>query len=67
MAKKTEKQLAYEAGRAMASEPPVRRNPGACPFEADTDERAEWLRGFSDAIEEQPSVADLQKQIKELS
>jgi hypothetical protein len=68
MAKKTAKQMAYEAGRFCASsEPPERRTPASCPAPPDTDERTEWLRGFSDAIQEQPSTADLLKQIKEMS
>ena len=56
--------MAYEAGRAAMSEPPERRTPDACPF-ADGEERAEWLRGFADAVDEQPDPAELKRKIRE--
>jgi ribosome modulation factor len=65
MANKTEKSMAYDAGRAALSEPPDRRTPDACPFPADTEERSEWLRGLSDALDEAPDPTDLRRAIKE--
>ena len=66
MANKHEKELAYEAGRrALLTEPPERRTPDACPFPEGTDERAEWLRGFSEALDDQPDPTDLKRAVKE--
>lgn len=50
MATKKDKQLAYEAGQRMMSEPPERRTAEACPFEPGTEEAQEWLQGFADAL-----------------
>jgi ribosome modulation factor len=61
MATQREKDLAYEAGQAALSEPPERRTVEACPFAEGTEERAEWLAGFDDALEDQ---SDLRKKIK---
>ena len=60
MASKSDKALAYEAGRQALSEPSERRTVDACPFSAldNPDERAEWLQGFADALEE---AGDLKK------
>ena len=58
--------LAYEAGRvAYTSEPPERRIPDACPFAPGTEERAEWLRGFGEAIDAEPHVPTLKQQVKD--
>lgn len=65
MANKEDRQLAYDAGRAALSEPPERRSIDACPFSEGTDERGEWLRGFADALDEQPDVSALRRQIRE--
>ena len=64
MATKDEQRLAYEAGRAVLSEPPERQSIDACPFPEGTPERAEWLRGFSEALDEAPPVDDLKKQLR---
>jgi ribosome modulation factor len=56
--------LAYNAGRAALSEPPERRSADACPF-GPGEERDEWLRGFEDALDEQPDPAELKRQIRE--
>lgn len=66
MANKTEKQLAYDAGRAVLTEPPERRNADACPFPLGSEEREAWLDGFADALDEDTlDPAALRKQIKE--
>lgn len=65
MANKIEKELAYDAGKSAFSEPVERRSVDSCPFAPGTDEREEWLRGFSDALEEQHDVADLRRSLKE--
>ena len=59
------KKLAYEAGHHALSEPPERRTPNACPFDVDSEERAEWLRGFGDALDEQPDISALRQAVKE--
>lgn len=61
MATKTDKELAYEAGRNAMTEPPERRSVVACPFPEGTDERAEWLAGFEDALDD---TADLKAALK---
>lgn len=65
MTTKNERALAYDAGRAAISEPPDRRHPDACPFPVGSDERAEWLRGLGDALDEQPDVTALRKAVTE--
>ena len=62
------KKLAFEAGRqAYLSEPPERRTLDGNPFDphTETDERAAWIDGISDALESTPSDAELREQIKE--
>ena len=63
MASDTEKQLAYDAGRAANSEPDERRHPDACPFAVGSDEAAEWLRGFADILDDSPDGANLEREI----
>lgn len=61
-------ELAREAGRnAYLTEPPDRRHPDSCPFGAvdHPDERAAWLDGFGEALEEAATPADLRKALKE--
>lgn len=67
MATKADKELAYEAGRAVMSEPPERRKVDACPFSPldHPEERAEWLAGFSDALEEQEDLSAVKAALKE--
>lgn len=56
-----DKKLAYEAGQAAyASEPGHRRHPDSCPFPPG-DERAEWMRGFAEALDEEPDRGDLRR------
>lgn len=67
MASKTAKELAYDAGRtAFENEPADRRSLEACPFSPidHPDERQAWLEGFSDALEEQPDLTSLRKELK---
>lgn len=64
MATADDKRLAREAGRtAFRTEPPERRHPDACPFDPrdETDERAEWLAGFAEAMDEEPDRTALRK------
>lgn len=56
MATKLDKELAYEAGRNVLTEPSERRSVDACPFPVGSDERVEWLRGFEDALDEAGDV-----------
>jgi hypothetical protein len=66
LATKHDKALAYDAGRhAFTTEPAERRNVDACPFALGTDERAEWLRGFGEAIDAAPHVPTLQQDVKD--
>lgn len=63
MANKTEKQMAYEAGRQAVNDQYAREHGSdACPF-GEGDERAEWLRGFSDALNDAPDRATLSKDL----
>jgi ribosome modulation factor len=62
---KKAKQLAYEAGRNMRTEPSERKSLEACPFEEGDPQRAEWLRGFSDALDEQAKEIEVHKEIRE--
>lgn len=62
---KQQREMAYNAGRAAMSEPPERRTPSACPFgDTHPEQRAAWLDGFGDALEETPPVADLKSELK---
>lgn len=73
MATKAEKQQAYDAGRSLrrvsndslpqeAVSDPV----AACPFPEGDEQRAEWLQGFKDAIDEENTVqADHSKVISD--
>ncbi len=63
MANQTEKRLAYDAGRAAYDEPPERRSVDACPFPEGDPQRAEWLAGFADRMDEAPDPVDLKKQV----
>lgn len=66
MANAEDKRLAYQAGRtAFETEPPERRHPDACPFDPrdEPDERAEWLRGFAEAMDELPDPAALRRAV----
>jgi hypothetical protein len=68
MASKSARALAYDAGRAaFESEPPDRRHPDSCPFSPldQPEERAEWLRGFGDVLDEATPVEDLRAALKE--
>lgn len=65
MATKRDKELAYDAGRAVMSEPPERRTISACPFPDGSEERAEWLQGFDDALSEQEDLSEVRKALKE--
>jgi ribosome modulation factor len=59
-------EAAREAGRqAMLSEPPERRSVDACPFEPGSDERAAWVAGFAEALDEQPDIAALKRQVEQ--
>lgn len=59
-------ELARDAGRAAyLTEPPDRRHPDACPFEPGTDERAAWLEGFEEALDEATHPDELRKALKE--
>ncbi len=60
---KQEHALAYAAGTAAMTEPPERRTPDACPFPVGSDERAEWLRGLSDALDAEPDRPTLRKEL----
>ncbi len=55
MGTKHEKELAYEAGRSIMSEPSERRSVDACPFSPvdHPDQRAAWLDGFESALDDQ--------------
>jgi truncated hemoglobin YjbI len=63
MSTKKARAMAYEAGRHALTEPPERRSVDANPFEPGSDESDEWLRGFSDALNNLPDPATLQKQL----
>ena len=66
MATKAEKAMAYEAGRhAFGDEYARLHGADACPFDPGTDERAEWLRGFSEALEDVPDRATLTKNLSD--
>lgn len=67
MATKLDKELAYQAGTNVASEPGDRRAITSCPFEDGSDERIEWLKGFRDAISTQPDPGDIEAAIEEAS
>jgi ribosome modulation factor len=57
--------LAYDAGRHMRTEPPERKTLEACPFEEGDPQRAEWLRGFSDALDERVNEDKVHAEVKE--
>lgn len=65
MATKADKELAYNAGRQAFAEPPERRSIDACPFSPldHPEERASWLQGFEDALNDEPARDDLRKQL----
>lgn len=67
MASKAEKEAAYTAGRANLSEPGGRVGPDACPFPVGSEERAEWLRGLKEALDERPDPAELRQALREAS
>lgn len=59
---------AHQAGRAaFLSEPPYRRHPDSCPFDPrdEADERAAWLAGFEEALDDTPPVYDLRAALEE--
>jgi ribosome modulation factor len=60
MASETDKELAYEAGQQALTEPRERRSVDACPFSAieHPEERAQWLAGFSDALDAEGELRD---------
>lgn len=64
MAKNDALELAFEAGKAILSEPPERRSVEACPFSAidHPEQREAWLDGFEAALDEQ---ADHRAALKE--
>ncbi len=64
MATKHDKELAYEAGRAVMSEPTERRTVSACPF-AEGEERTAWLEGFESALNEQEDLSEVRRALKE--
>jgi hypothetical protein len=57
--------MAREAGRAMRTEPGERRGVDACPFPEGDPQRAEWLQGFAEALEEERAKPDLHKELQE--
>lgn len=61
---KLEKELAYFAGRHAITEPAERRSVEACPFPGG-DERAEWLRGFADAVNDVAVSPTLVKEVND--
>jgi hypothetical protein len=61
----TSTDLAYAAGQAALSEPAERRTIEACPFAPGTAERDAWIRGFADALEGQPTVDDLRRELSD--
>lgn len=67
-AAKSAEDLAYEAGQLAADDSYARRHGiDACPFSA-TDhstERGAWLKGLSDALDDQPSIEELRAAVKE--
>jgi hypothetical protein len=70
---KQEAALAYKAGRRATSivwpedTPDEIRKPGThhCPFPEGDPQRAEWLRGYSDSMQEQAPPPTLIKQIND--
>ena len=64
-AEKDPETLAYEAGRAAERDAAARAaGVDACPFSEGT-ERAAWLRGFAEALEEQPDIRALRASVRE--
>lgn len=55
--------MAFDAGRAMQSEPGERHGLAACPFEEGDPQRDEWLRGYEEILGEMPSAADLKQEL----
>lgn len=60
-----DEQLAFTAGKAMSSEPSERHGVEACPFEEGTAERAAWLRGYQEILDQQPDTASLTKDLED--
>jgi ribosome modulation factor len=66
VASNRDKALARKAGKRAFGDPTVAEHGiDACPFPEGTDERAEWLAGLAEAIDEAPDPADLRKALKD--
>lgn len=63
---KNAESLAYESGRLAADDSYARRHGlDACPFSPvdHPEQRAAWLKGLRDALEDQPSVESLREAV----